>query len=59
MRYIVTSKEEFEAWFGTVKPGDELENFEAEDDASAKRYAYEKYGPYGEDIKIRLRRVEQ
>lgn len=55
--FIIISNEEFEDFWGeTVHIGDVLETVMIEDEQELKRYLLDKYGPTGENIKVKYRK---
>lgn len=57
--YVIISNEEFEdSWGETTHIGDVLETVMIEDENEFMKYILDKYGPNGEDIKIKWRKVE-
>lgn len=57
--YVIISNEEFEdSWGETTHIGDVLETVMIEDENEFMKYVLDKYGPGGEDIKIKWRKVE-
>ncbi len=56
--FVIISNEEFEdSWGGITHIGDVLETVMIEDLDELKRYLLDKYGPTGENIKVKYRRV--
>ncbi|MBO5478546.1 MAG: hypothetical protein J6J36_08130 [Clostridia bacterium] len=55
--FIIISNEEFEDFWGeTTHIGDVLETVMIEDEQELKRYLLDKYGPTGENIRVKYRR---
>ena len=55
--FVIISNEEFEDFWGeTVHIGDVLETVMIEEEQELKRYLLDKYGPTGENIKVKYRR---
>ena len=58
--FNIISLEEFENyWNGITKIGDVLETVQQESLIECKKYVYEKYGPYGENIKVKIKRCDK
>lgn len=56
--FVIISNEEFEDFWGeTTHIGDVLETVMIEDEQELKRYLLDKYGPTGENIRVKYRRV--
>ena len=55
--FKIISMETFESWLGTIKKGEEINRIEAENLKEAKQWAYNSYGPYGENIKHVVKEV--
>lgn len=56
--FVIIANEEFEDFWGeTVHIGDVLETVMIEDLDELKRYLLDKYGPTGENIKVKYRKI--
>ena len=56
--YEIISNEEFEdSWGGITHKGDTIETTMHEDKKEFLKYILEKYGPTGENIKIKWRKI--
>lgn len=57
--YEIISDEEFEdSWGGTTHKGDILETTMHNEEKAFLKYVFEKYGPAGENIKIKWRKIK-
>ena len=57
--FVVIADEDFEdCWGGITRKGDVLETVMHSEEKDFIRYVLDKYGPTGEDIKIKWRKVE-
>lgn len=54
--FKIITLEEVDTWLGTIKPGEELNKIDMENLKEAKEWAYDAYGPYGENIKHKVMR---
>lgn len=57
MNWIIISNETFESNYGTIHKGDTLETVIGREKKDLQRYLHDKYGPTGENIKIKYRRL--
>lgn len=58
MIFRIISLENFEGWTGDFKIGDEINCIEKESLREAKEWAYNAYGPLGEDIKHKVIQIK-
>ena len=56
--FVVIADEEIECWSGTIHKGDVLETNMHEDLNEFLKYLNNQYGPRGQDIKVKWRKVE-
>lgn len=57
--YEIISDETFEdSWGDITHKGDHLETTMHEEESEFRRYVFEKYGPAGENIKIKWRKIK-
>lgn len=52
--FKIISLENFESQYGKIKKGDEINSIQAEDLLEAMTWAYDAYGPFGENIKHKI-----
>ena len=55
--FNIICMENFNSVFGPIKKGDKLETVEQENKLECKQYVYDKYGPMGENIKVKIKEV--
>ena len=52
--FKIITLEKIDTWSGIVKPGEEINKINMENLEEAKKWAYDTYGPYGENIKHKI-----
>lgn len=52
--FKIICMENFDSIYGPIKIGEELNTVDCYDLKEAKRWAYNQYGPYGENIKHKV-----
>lgn len=55
--FNIISLENFDSIIGLIKIGDIIETVEQENELECKQYVYDKYGPMGENIKVKIKEV--
>ena len=55
--YIIYSDEDFESIYGTIHKGDILETCMHEEQDEFFKYLFGKYGPNGQDIKTKWKKI--
>lgn len=56
VQFNIISLEDFDSVYGYMKKGDIINTIDKENIRKAKKWAYEQYGPYGENIKHKVMR---
>ena len=59
MIFNIISEENFNSVYGIIKKGEIINTVQFETIKECKQWAYENYGPKGEDIKIKIQEVKQ
>lgn len=55
--FNIISLENFDSIFGPFKKGDIIETIEQENEFECRQYVFDKYGPMGENIKVKIKEV--
>ena len=59
MIYNIISMEEFDSIYGKIKKGDIINTIMFENLNECKQWAYQQYGPNGENIRIKIKEVKK
>ena len=59
MLFNIISAENFDSVYGFIKKGEIINTVQFKTHDECKQWVYDKYGPMGENIKVKIREVKQ